>query len=184
MTNEEWAASIDATEMLVSLYLERPTYFQEIVPELHKFLIACCWKNKHLTPQKSLRDGLKGAEDRVAGKIDEDEFYRLNWHAEAAVFDLAYWETDTPEDVERIKAMIEGISDLEGMSFKDAREVMSRAAAFAETSMIYPWLRMGTMSKRPERVKIKPERWCDRLFRSEFLCPDLLRKHLEPSFPS
>ncbi len=178
MTNEEWTTCDSATEMLVALYVEQPKYFQKSVRDLHEFLIACCWKHQHFIPQEGLREGLRGAKDWIAGKINNEELNRLNWFAEADAFFLDY--CDEPDDVEKIKVMIGGISELEAMTFDEARGLLKRAAYFAESSMIYPILRMGTAQKRPERTKVRPERWHNGLFQSEFLCPDLLRAHLVP----
>ncbi|NQX94275.1 MAG: hypothetical protein HRT64_05050 [Erythrobacter sp.] len=123
---------------------------------------------------------MKGAERWIAGEITTEELYHLDWYAEAEAFLLDY--AKDPDELLEIETMIAGVEELQDLPFEEARRLLTKAAYFAEGSMIYPTLRMGTAQKRPERAKLKPERWSDRLFRSEFLCPDLLRSHIWPDF--
>ncbi|MEO1361253.1 MAG: hypothetical protein AAFU81_13000, partial [Pseudomonadota bacterium] len=60
-----------------ALYEEQPEYFGKQTQQLHRYLIACCWKHKKLIPQTGLRDGLKGAIDWIEKKIDHAEHLRL-----------------------------------------------------------------------------------------------------------
>lgn len=165
MTNEEWLNSGSAPDMLKTLYAEQPQYFRMSALQLHRFLIACCWKHSHLIPQEGIRDGLRGAERWIAGEISDDELNRLNWDAEGDAFHLDY--AKDPDDLAGIEAMVADIPQLDGMPFAEAHALLTRAAYFAELSMIY-----STMS-RP---------WIESLFASEFVCPDLLREHLAPEF--
>ncbi len=167
MTREEWDQSSDATAMLRALYVEKPKRFRKQLKQVHRFLIACSWKQVHLIPQESIREGLKGGEKWIAGEIDNEELNRLNYHAEGAAFFLDYCKK--PEDIRRIEAWIAGIKQLNGTSFEAARDVLKRAAYFGQGSMIYPTLRPGP--------------WIGRLFDSEFVCADLLREHLAPILP-
>jgi len=166
MTSEEWSSSDDAREMLATLHHEQPAFFLSQLHQIHQFLIACCWKHQHLIPQEGLRNGLRGAEDWLAGKIDDDELNRLNWYAEAEAFSIDY--AKSPDEISEIKSLVNGIDALSALSFEDARKQILDAAYFAEGAMAYP-----LMSKAP---------WVDRLLTSEFLCPDLLRQFIKPSF--
>lgn len=75
-------------------------------------------------------------------------------------------DTKEPEDIDQIKALIGGIEEVRDMPFEQARSRLLDAAYFAEGAMIYPL--------------IKPLAWWDRMFTSEFLCPQLLREHIKP----
>lgn len=167
MTKDEWARSQSASEMLAKLHEAQPGYLRSQIPNLHRFLIACCWKHRNLIPQTGLRNGLTGAEKWLAGEIDNDELNRLNWHAEAEAFILDYAET--PEDLAGIQALIDIIEEVRGLPFEQARNRLLDAAYFAEGAMIYSL--------------IKPLPWWERMFTSELLCPHLLREHIRPKFP-
>lgn len=166
MTFEEWESSSNAPEMLAALYAEQPRFLRKQVPQIHRFLIACCWKHQNLIPQDGLRDGLRGAESWIAGNISKAELNRLNWHAEADAFGIDY--AKSPEEISEIKSMIEGIDELRQLPFETARQILLDAAYFAEGAMIYPLF---------DRLP-----WVDRLLTSQFLCADLLRTHIAPSF--
>lgn len=164
MTKEDWEASNSASDMLRFLHLKHPNYLKALIPDLHRYFIACCWKIKHLIPQKHLRNGLRGAEKWIAGEIDDEELYRLNWYAEAECFALDYAKTQ--EDVEEIQTLINGIDGLKGMEFEDARQLLKKAAYFAEISMVYP--------------KINHAPYVKSMCKSQFVCADLLREHISP----
>lgn len=166
MMSEEWGSSDDASAMLKLLCDEQPEFFRTQIGQLHKYLIACCWKHQNLIPQEGLRDGLRGAGNWIAGKITDEELDRLNWYAEAEAFFLDYAET--PEDLSAIKSLIASIDEVRELPFEQARTILLRAAYFAESVMIYP--------------KIRPTPWNDTLFSSDLLCPDLLREFVTPDF--
>ncbi len=166
MRKEDWANSQNAQEMLRALNVEQPDYLQSQIAQLHKYLIACSWKHKHLIPQLNLRNGLKGAEKWLAGDLSNEVLNNLNWYAEAEAFKLDY--AKTPEEIIELREMFAGVSELDDMTFSRARQLMNDAAYFAEGSMMY-----STIDKLP---------WVGSLFTSQFLCPDLLRSHLEPNF--
>ncbi len=166
MTAEEWDTSNCAPSMLSGLHQLQPRFLRTQLRPLYKFLIACCWKHQHLIPQDGLRNGLIGAEKWLAGEIDNAKLDRLNYYAEAAAFSIDY--AKTPAEISELETLINGITELRGMSFNEARSVLKKAAYFAEGSMMYP------------RFDSLP--WVDSLFKSEFLCPDLLREFLKPHF--
>ena len=152
--------------MLSILHREQPHYLSTQVRQLHKFLIACCWKHQHLIPQDGLRNGLRGAEKWIAGEIDDAELNRLDYYAEADAFLFDF--ANTPEDICALKTLVDGIEEMRELPFDQARALLHDAAYFAEGSMMYP-----LVSGLP---------WAESLFGSDFLCPDLLRKFLKPKF--
>jgi hypothetical protein len=166
MTDKEWASSRDATNMLAMLHQEPPHYLATQVRQLHRFLIACCWKHQHRIPQAGLRNGLKGAEKWIRGEIDDAELNRLDYYAEADAFFVDY--ATTPEQITALKALVDSIEEVREMPFDQARARLRDAAYFADGSMMYPLI---------DRLP-----WVESLFSSEFLCADLLRKFLEPEF--
>lgn len=166
MTKEEWAVSENAHYMLKILHHEQPGFLASQVPQIHRFLIACCWKHKHLIPQRNLRKGLQGAEKWLAGEISDDELYKLNWFAEGEAFVIDYAKTD--EDIRELMTLFASIPELDGLPYPDAWQLMRKAAYFAEMSMIYSMFR-----RLP---------WIESLFSSQFLCPDLLREYIKPDF--
>ncbi len=167
MTNEEWLNSQSASDMLVKLHAAQPRFLKSQIRNLHRFLIACCWKHGNLIPQEGLQNGLRGAERWLAGEIGDDELNRLNWYAEADAFILDYGTQ--PNDIVHIQALIDSIDEVRDMPFEQARTRLLDAAYFAEGAMIYPL--------------IKPSPWWDRMFSSEFLCAQLLREHIKPELP-
>ena len=168
MTEEEWVTSTCASNMLARLHKERPRFLRTQIRELHRFLLACCWKHEHLIPQKGLRDGLSGAEKWLAGEISSAKLEELNYWAEAEAFRLDY--AKSAEEIAVIKSLIDEIEELRALPFSKARETLLSAAYFAEGAMIYP--------------KFRSLPWIDSLFESEFLCPDLLREFVKPRFNS
>jgi len=164
MTKKEWELSRSAPEMLTALNLQNPTYFKTLIPILHRYFLASCWKIKHLIPQKHLRNGIKGAEKWINGEIDDTELYRLNWYAEADCFAIDYAET--ADELEEIQNLINGINELTGIPLKEATQLLKKAAYFAEISMIYP--------------KINHAPFVKSLCTSQFLCADLLREYINP----
>jgi len=166
MTEIEWTCSTSAPDMLARLHQTQPEFFASQVRNLHRFLIACCWKHQDLIPQEGLRNGLAGAEKWLDGTIGNQELDRLDWQAEAVAFGLDYAET--PDELSEIKVLVDSIEQLRGLSFDEARSLLLDAAYFAQGSIIYP--------------RVRPLPWHEALFTSRFLCPDLLRRHVRPDF--
>jgi len=166
MTKEEWNTSKSAPDMLMALNVQNADYFKTLVPTLHRYFLACCWEIKHLIPQKHLRNGIRGAEAWIEGKIDDDELSKLDWYAEAECFMIDYAETQ--EELKEIESLIDGIEELQDMQFEEAKGILEEAAYFAQGSMIYP--------------KINHAPYVKSLCASQFLCPDLLRDFVSPKF--
>ena len=166
MTNEDWKTSTSAPIMLAGLYLQNPKQFENFVPILHRYFLACCRKIEHLTPQKNLRDGVRGAEKWINGEITDEEFRRLEWYAEAEAF--AFEGPNTVEEKKELQNLIESVEFFKGTSHKTALYVMKKAAYFVDTAMVYPLI-----NKAP---------YVESLCTSRFLCADLLREYLHPQF--
>ncbi len=150
--------------MLLTLRQDHLRFLKSQVPQLHRFLISCCWKHDNLIPQENLRNGLRAAEMWLSGKIDAAELDRLNYYAEAEAFAIDYAETN--EQVARIEKLLLSIDELSELPFEEARSKLLKAVYFAEGAMIY-----SRFSNLP---------WIESLFTSEFLCADLLRKFVLP----
>ncbi|MEO1731209.1 MAG: hypothetical protein AAFR64_10765, partial [Pseudomonadota bacterium] len=112
--------------------------------------------------------GLLAAERWIAGEIDDEKLNELNWHAEAEAFVIDYAET--PDEIAKLKTMIAGIRELDGLPFEEASERVKEAAYFAEVSMIFSGMRPRVRAHK--RI----------LLASDFLCADLLRAYIQPDF--
>jgi len=166
MTNEDWAISASAPIMLAGLYLQDPVHFKTLVPKLHRYFLACCWKMKHLIPQKGLRDGLRGAEKWIDGEITDEAFWNLEWIAEAEAF--AFENVESPEEIDGLKALIATIEIFKDVDYDIAHQILKEAAYFTNSAMVYPSLNTVPYDEA--------------LCTSRFLCPELLRQHLQPNF--
>jgi len=166
MTNEDWKTSTSAPIMLTGLYLQDPEKFKSYIPILHRYFLACCWKIKHLIPQKALRDGLRGTDKWIDGKITDEEFWKLERSAEAEAF--AFENPVTSEEKEELDNLINSVKFPKGTSNKTAYYIMEKAAYFVDTAMVYP--------------KINHAPYVESLCTSRFLCADLLREYLQPHF--
>jgi len=158
--------STSAPIMLAGLYLQDPVHFKTLVPQLHRYFLACCWKIKHLIPQKGLRDGLTGTEKWIDGEITEREFWELEWIAEAEAF--AIENVESREEVETLEALIASIEMLKDVEYDIARQILMEAAYFTNSAMVYPALNTAPYDES--------------LCTSRFLCPKLLREHIQPHF--
>ena len=152
--------------MLMALNSINQNYFKTLIPVLHRYFLASCWKIQHLIPQKHLRNGHKGAEKWIDGEIDDAELYRLNWYAEAECFAFDY--IDDTEELQEIQTLVNGIDELQDVSFEEGKEILKKAAYFVDSSMVYP--------------KINHAPFVKSLCTSQFLCPDLLREYIKPDF--
>ncbi len=168
MTEAEWYHSDDAGAMLDFLWqlqgvlphytdlrlggdvkdddaLARPAAVLDRA--LHRFYLISCrgiWK---LLPQEESRRGVEMSELWLSGTITDQELSKYNWHVEGAAFRIDY--NAVPEDIERWVAEVRALpeADLQSMLHRsettdavEARELLKRAAYFADYAMIYPTL--------------------------------------------
>jgi len=166
MTNDEWAKSTNAPAMLEALYLQDPEHFKTLIPNLHQYFLACCWKIKNLIPQKHLRNGLRGAQSWIDGEITEEQFRKFDWHAESECF--AIEQAESPEEIQDLRTLIESISELDGLPFQTARQRLQNAAYFVNSAMCY-----SALNTVPYDYKLST---------SEFLNADLLREYVPADF--
>lgn len=167
MRKEEWANSTCAQTMLRDFYNSDPEQFTNLKPQLHRYLLACCWKIQHLIPQKSLRDGLLGAEKWLDGKISDEDLNDIDWFVEAEAFIIDYAKSD--DEIEEINVVIKSIDELSHLPFSEARRLLLDAAYFVGSAVMYQHMRGS-----PYKGKFT---------NSQFLCPDLLRQYVHPEFP-
>jgi hypothetical protein len=113
---------------------------------LHRFYLACCRAIWPLLPQEPSRRGIELAEKWIAGEVSIEELNKFNLHVEAAAFNIDY--NVEPEKVEHWVADLRSsdshrhlLHPLETADHVDPRELLKRAAYFADYAMIYPSLR-------------------------------------------
>jgi hypothetical protein len=194
MTEEEWQCSDDAGAMLDYLWQQQgvlPHWTElrfggevrqddaseessaEIDRTLHRFYLASCrgiWK---LMPQRESRRGVEMAEQWLAGKVSAEELSDYNYYVEGAAFCIDY--NTAPEDIAGWVGEIRALSGPELTSMLhppkiadeiELRELLKRAAYFADYAMIYPSL----SPKGPPPASYRP-----------FLSATILRRHV--SYP-
>jgi hypothetical protein len=115
---------------------------------LHRFYLASCRGIWPLLPQLASRRGIELAEQFLAGTATAEQVSEYNWHTEGAAFVLDY--NTAPEDIARwvdeVRAILDGelramLHPPETADEVEPRELLKRAAYFADYAMIYPSLR-------------------------------------------
>jgi hypothetical protein len=131
----------------------------DLARAFHRYYLASCrgiWK---LLPQEESRRGVELAEQFLAGEVSGEELRKYNWHVEGAAFCIDY-NTD-PEAIDRWVAEVRAIPEAELRVMLhppetaleiEPRELLLRAAYFADYAMIYPSLR----PKGPPPVSYRP----------------------------
>jgi hypothetical protein len=123
----------------------------DLARSLHRFYLASCRGIWPLLPQEASRRGVELAEQFLAGEATAEQVSEYNWHTEGAAFRIDY--AAAPGDAEAIArwvAEVEGMpaDELRAMLHPPARadeveprELLLRAAYFADYAMVYPSLR-------------------------------------------
>jgi hypothetical protein len=137
---------------------------------LHRFYLESCrgiWK---LLPQEASRRGVELAEKFLAGAATAEQVSKYNWDTEGAAFVIDY---NTAPDwiagwVAAVRAMPEAelramLHPPETADEVEPRELLKRAAYFADYAMIYPSLR----PQGPPPGSYRP-----------FLSAEVLRRHV------
>jgi hypothetical protein len=123
-----------------------------------------------LLPHEESRRGVEMAEQWLAGAVSDEELSRYNWDVEGEAFCIDY--NTAPEDVERWVAAVQALPAAELRSMVHLpqtadkvgpRELLRRAAYFADYAMVYPSL--GPQAPPP--VSYRP-----------FLSAQVLRRHV------
>jgi hypothetical protein len=189
MTESEWHTSDDAGAMLDYLWARHgvsphaidvrfgddmgdipaaPGALVDLERALHRYYLACCrviWK---LLPQEESRRGVELAEQFVDGKVSDEEIRKYNWHVEGAELCIDF--NTEPEAIDCWVAEIRALTEAELRSMLhppeaaqliEPRELLKRAAYFADYAMIYPSL----SPKGPPTASYRP-----------FLSPEVLRQ--------
>lgn len=164
MTESEWNEGVDAGQMLDCMWrLEghqestralrakggwSASDATDLDRALHRFYLASCRRIWPLLPQVASRRGVEMGEQFAAGEVSEAELYELNYEVEGAAFFVDY-DTE-PTEVARL---VSHVSELpseqlrsmlnppEAASELQPRELLVRAAYFADYAMMYPSLR-------------------------------------------
>ncbi|HEY1191037.1 MAG TPA: hypothetical protein VGE74_25615 [Gemmata sp.] len=143
---------------------------------LHRFYLASCRGIWPLLPQEASRRGVELAEQFLAGAVAAESVNEYNWHTEGAAFRIDY--AAAPGDVEAIAQWIVEIQALPAGELRamlhppetadevEPRELLLRAAYFADYAMIYPSIR----PPGPPPDSYRP-----------FLSAEVLRRHV--SYP-
>ncbi|MBL4788430.1 MAG: hypothetical protein JKY60_05075 [Kordiimonadaceae bacterium] len=161
MTNDEWNASDDALDMLVSLKeaLSAEAY-ASIQPTLHSYMLACCEKISHLLPQTEIQLGLDAARRYLMGDLDKNVLRWLDWYVEAECFMLDY-----SSDSDDARELVSRVKELASIPHDQAVSRLKRAAYFASSAIT------GNIPSQRRWSKHGP-----------FLCPTLLKKFLPEPF--
>jgi hypothetical protein len=176
MTHEEWWRSTDVPAMLEALWDAHGGEEAALVPQLHRYFVACCRRIWRLLPQQGSRRGIEVAERYLAGAATDEELSAVNWDAEGAAFNIDY--NCDPEAIERWVAEVRAIPPQEMAALLDPpgvgrdlepRQLLKRAAYFADYAMIYPHL----TPKRPVPRNYVP-----------FLSAELLRQQFGGEYPA
>jgi hypothetical protein len=193
MTEAEWYSSDDAGAMLDFLWKRRgisphdidlrfggnvqasdaASAADDLTGSLHRFYLASCRGIWPLLPQEASRHGVELAEQFLAGKATAEQVSEYNWHTEGAAFCIDY--AAAPGDREAIAQWVAEIDSLPAGKLRamlhppatadevELRELLKRAAYFADYAMIYPSL----SPQRPPPVSYRP-----------FLSAALLRQYV------
>jgi hypothetical protein len=147
MTQAEWMSSTNVPAMLETLWEAARNDDAVLVPALHRYFLKCCRRIWRLLPQPESRLGVEIGEQFLAGLVSDKELYKINWYVEGAAFTIDY--NTEPEAIDSWMAEVNAISASEmavmlnppGLNLEiEARELLKRAAYFADYAMLYPHL--------------------------------------------
>lgn len=196
MTEAEWHRSDDAGAMLDFLWQRRGVSPEgidlrfgsdvrgsgagdDLTRSLHRFYLASCRRIWPLLPQVASRHGVELAEQFLAGEATAEWVSEYNWHTEGAAFRIDY--AAAPGDAEAIAQWVADVRALPAGELRamlhppetadgvEPRELLLRAAYFADYAMVYPSLRPhGTP---PDSYRL-------------FLSAEVLRRHVRYPGPA
>jgi len=147
MTEADWLESADVPLMLEALWELHGGDELPLVAALHRYFVASCRRIWKLLPQDGSRRGVKIAERYLAGRATDEELSEVDWHVEGAAFNIDY--NCDPEAIERWVKQTRAMPDAELRAMLhppeaaldiDTRELLKRAAYFADYAVIYPHL--------------------------------------------
>ena len=149
----------------------RPQEIADFDRRLHLYYLASCRAIWRLLPQEGSRHGVELAEQFLVGAATAEELNKYHYFVEGAAFTIDY--NTEPEAIKRWVSEVRAIPEAELRSMLhppetalqiDARELLKRAAYFADYAFIYP----SIIRKLPPPPNYRP-----------FLSADLLRRHLD-----
>ena len=134
--------------------------------DLHRFYLACCRSIWPLLPQEPSRKGIELSEQWLEGDVSNEELNKFNYYVEGAAFNIDY--NVEPDKIDEWIANLRKNDSYRHLLFPPEaadqvtpRELLKRAAYFADYAMVYPSLK--PVGNPPETYRI-------------FLSPELLRK--------
>jgi hypothetical protein len=156
---------------------DRPSVIPiEMDRALHRYYLASCRSIWELLRQEASRRGVELADQFLEGKVSADELSEYNWHVEGAAFCIDY-NCDLAA-IDRWVAEVRALPDFRLRSMLhptdaaleiEPRELLKRAAYFADYAMIYPSLTPKGPPSDTYRL---------------FLSAEMLRKFVEYPFPA
>ena len=182
MTEEEWETSDDAYLMLNCIWRLKnvpasplPKFggdmnrIHDSSVDLHRYYLACCRSIWPLLPQEPSRRGVELAEQWIDGDVSTEELNKFNWHVEGAAFNIDY--NVEPDKIEQWVADLRAndsyrhlLHPPEAADDVEPRELLKRAAYFADYAMIYPSLK----PPRPPSDNYRP--FLDAKLLRQFVC--------------
>jgi hypothetical protein len=115
----------------------------ELERQLHRYYLACCRAIWRLLPQEDSRRGIEVAERYVDGLATGKELSEVDYFVEGAAFNIDY--NCDPEEVKQMVDEVEAIPREELQQFLHppqtiilSRELLKRAAYFADFAVVYP----------------------------------------------
>jgi hypothetical protein len=176
MNEAEWLSSDDVGSMLEFLCRRRRIASggarDSLTRSLHLFYLASCRGIWPLLTQEASRRGVELAEQFLDGKATAVQVREYNWYTEGAASFFDYADADDMIEIARSVAEIKSLPAQEWQAMLhppmtadeiELRELLKRAAYFADYAMIYPNLRGFRAPPKTYRP---------------FMSADILRKHV------
>ncbi len=173
MTYEEWLLCTDVPAMLAVLWEAHVDEDATFARRMHCYLLACCRRIWRLLPQEDSRRGIEVAERYLMGAATVEELQAVKWYVEGAAFNIDY--NVNPESIQRwvedvqslpargLAAMLSPPGDIVGV---DARELLLKAAYFADLASNYPFSRVSSWAWTKYSLFLYAD-----LFRKQFAFP-------------
>jgi hypothetical protein len=164
MNEADWQICDSAAAMLDALWSPREPAFERFVSStsakehsrleaelsraLHRYYLASCRAIWSLLPQQESRRGIELAEQLLSGVVSEADVQAYNPYVEGAAFCIDY--NTKPDAIDEWVAEVRAIPEAEwqftlhppeSVREVEPRELLVRAAYFADYAMMYPWLR-------------------------------------------
>ncbi len=145
-----WYETTDAYRMLEALWRQPHRDVRILKYNLHRYYLACCRAIWELIPDEDIRWGIEIGEQYLVGEIDAKELNRINYYVEGAAFNIDY-----NCDPEAIEQWVDQLRSMPKQHLRvllhshetnwdiEPRELLKRAAYFADFAMMYSELLTG-----------------------------------------